>query len=221
MSHWQVDLYIGHYSELYKRQDELSILLSEDEKARAARFISNTVRDRFIIGRGFLRKTLARYTQTPIRFIYGVRNKPYVKGVSFNLSHSQDVLLLAVTRGEVALGVDVEAIRPMKEMETVARDNFSDWEYQQWSTLPQSTRTKAFYTCWTRKEAYIKAVGDGFALPLDAFDVSVLPDDDPPDILRADGDDPHRWRLYHLEPEAGYVGALCIAGEAEISVPFD
>lgn len=219
MQNWKVNLHLARYSELLLYRARFETDLSDDEHIRAARLLTDDLRAKYIVGRGFLRHTLGQYLNTPIMFHYGKRNKPTISGISFNLSHSEDVLLLAITSGEVLLGVDVEAMRPMKEMPTVARDNFSPHEYQQWSALPQEKRPAAFYTCWTRKEAYIKAVGDGFALPLDAFDVTFTPEE-PPRLLRAEGDDPARWSLYHLEPAAGYVGALCIAGNAELIYQF-
>jgi len=110
---------------------------------------------------------------------------------------------------EQNIGVDVEHIQELPNMTTMARTNFSKSEQETLFSLPKSQQRLAFFTCWTRKEAYIKAVGDGFALPLRSFDVTFLPDD-PPCILRAIGDDPQNWQLYDVSRDDAYVGAVCI-----------
>lgn len=185
-------------------------LLSAEEQARAARFVVESARERFILGRGFLREALAPYTGQPpaaLTFTYGARGKPLLahSPLHFNLAHSGDVLLLALTDvGDI--GVDVEQIRPLPHLHTMAHDNFSPAEIAAVLALPHEQQPTAFFTVWTRKEAYIKATGDGFRRPLASFDVSL---DDPPRLLRAEGDDPARWTLLHVDPAPGYIGAVC------------
>ncbi|MBC7870627.1 MAG: 4'-phosphopantetheinyl transferase superfamily protein [Chitinophagaceae bacterium] len=166
---------------------------------------------RFILARGMLRTVLARYAETPpqaLNFTYGTRGKPALLNhpLQFNLAHSGDLLLLALTSGH-ELGVDVEQIRPLPHLATMAQDNFSPVEVKALYLLPEDQREIAFLKIWTRKEAFIKATGDGFKRPLASFDVSI---DEPAQLLRAEGEDIQQWTLYHLALETGYVGALCI-----------
>ena len=198
-------------------------LLSTNEHTRAQRFISDDVRDRFIIGRGLLRTALGQHlNRAPesLVFDYGAQGKPIISDapLHFNLSHSADMLLLALATHP--LGADVEQIRPMTGQRTVAHDNFSPAEFAVWSALPAAEQSPAFFNIWTRKEAYIKATGDGFRLPLAAFDVT---HDQPARFLRIDGDDLTRWRLHHLILPGGYVGAVCCHHRAEsiILSPLD
>ena len=192
-------------------------LLTPDEHKRAERYISDIVRDRFILARGLLRTILGQITATApsdIRFVYGTRGKPSLPGsdLRFNLSHSEDMALLGVIHG-AELGVDVECIRPMDGMDSVARRNFSAVEQTVYFAQPAASKARVFYTCWTRKEAYIKATGDGLKMPLKDFDVTCAPDV-PPRLLRAEGDDPARWTLLQVDLGAGYVGAVCVEAPA-------
>jgi 4'-phosphopantetheinyl transferase len=190
-------------------------MLSSDERKRAARFVVDDPRLRFIIARGALRTILAGYLDiapADLKFAYGERGKPSLpeSDLRFNLSHSDNIILIAVTQNH-DIGVDVEHIHHIPEMSIMARDNFSAYEQETLFNLPEQEWERAFYRCWTRKEAYIKATGDGFSMPLRDFDVT-LTQDETPRILRASGDDPARWSLVHLEPDADYVGAICIEG---------
>jgi 4'-phosphopantetheinyl transferase len=181
--------------------------LSDDERARAARYAFESARRQFVVARGFLRRTLAAYLHidpAQITFRYGKRGKLSIDGVAvrFNLTHSGDLILLAVTQGR-EIGVDVEQRRPLPHLHTMATDHFSEREQNALFALPPAQQLDAFFHIWTRKEAYIKAVGDGFALPLQAFDVT---HDNPPQLHRA-GD---QWRLHHIDPATSYIGAVCI-----------
>jgi 4'-phosphopantetheinyl transferase len=189
--------------------------LSPDEQQRAARFVVDEPRLRFIIARSALRTILAGYLDVAsevVQFAYGERGKPSLpeSDLRFNLSHSDNIIVIAVTQNH-DIGVDVEHIHHIPEMSIMARDNFSLNEQETLFKLPEQERERAFFRCWTRKEAYIKATGDGFSMPLRDFDVT-LTQDETPRILRASGDDPARWSLVHLEPDADYVGAICIEG---------
>lgn len=200
-------------AELNRQHDTSWQTLSPDEQARAARFIHETIRRRFIAARGMLRAVLSQYLNVPpdaIPFVYGQRGKPTVPGtrLSFNLSHSENLALLGIVSAR-EIGVDVEQRRSIPEMPTMARDYFSPLEQTTLFDFPPEQRDEAFLACWTRKEAYIKAVGEGFALPLRDFDVS-LASDVPPRFLRIKDDDPSRWTLIHLEPAPGYIGAACV-----------
>ncbi len=195
--------------------------LSPDERERADRFRFPKHRGHFIAGRGFLREILARYTGAAprdLRFEYGPHGKPSLAGagaaagIRFNMSHSGGLALYAVTWGG-EVGVDVERFRPEVECEKIAHRFFSPAEVEALFALPAEARRTAFFLCWSRKEAYIKALGTGLALPLDEFDVSLHPDQ-PAALLgaRHDPEALHRWRLWSLDPGPGYAGALVTEG---------
>lgn len=187
-------------------------LLSDDERARAARFVFDRHRGRFIVARGRLRQILGGIAGRPpedLRFAYGAHGKPALSGIPgaphFNLSHSGDLAVVAVS-SDLELGVDVEAVRPLKE--DVAERFFSAAEIAALAKLAESDRLDAFYRCWTRKEAVIKALGTGLSLPLKSFDVSI--DAAGARLLRLEGmpDAPRDWALAHLDPAPGYAGAI-------------
>ncbi len=204
---WQISAFAIH-------QTAYEGIISPEEMRRANRFISPAVKTRFVVARGMLRHILAQYTQQApqdIAFTYGARGKPLLAHApfAFNLSHSEDVALLALAQTD-HIGVDVEHITPMAEMRRVASDYFSADEQVALFSQPARDQLSAFYRCWTRKEAYIKARGDGFALPLDKFDVSLSPDDTPCLLRTLDDDDPAHWQFFHLDPTDGYMGAVCV-----------
>jgi 4'-phosphopantetheinyl transferase len=161
--------------------EELAATLDRDERHRAARFHFDRDRRRFESGRGLLRHLMGRYTGTDpaaLCFAYGPQGKPSLTGeagptrVEFNLSHSSGWALLGVTRGR-AIGVDLKAARHVPELEDIARRTFAPAEANQVLHLPPVQRTEWFYACWTRKEAFVKAVGGGLSVALDRFEVSV------------------------------------------------
>jgi 4'-phosphopantetheinyl transferase len=128
--------------------------------------------------------------------------------IQFNLSHSHGTALYAVSRGR-EVGVDLEFIRCDLEAEQIAERFFSHSENETLRALPLSLRTYAFFLCWTRKEAYIKARGEGLSLPLDQFDVSLIPGE-PAALLstRSYSDEALSWSLRNLSPASGYAAAL-------------
>lgn len=194
--------------------------LADDERARASRFHFPKDRDHFIAGRGILRTILARYLPhhpADVRFHYGARGKPALTEafegdrLGFNVSHSHGLALYAVTRTR-ELGVDLEHIQPRLQ-EGIAERFFSPREVAAFRALPPDQQSEAFFACWTRKEAYVKAKGDGLALGLSQFDVSLVPGE-PPALLRTEGDpeEAFRWSLRALAPAPGYAAALCVEG---------
>jgi len=197
--------------------------LADDEQQRAARFHFEKDRRHFIAGRGALRSLLAGYLeQRPeqVRFTYTTYGKPLLaddagaSALRFNLTHSHGLALLAVTRGR-EVGIDVERIRDNLEGEKLAERFFSPREVAALRSLPLELRREAFFHCWTRKEAYIKAVGKGLSLALDQFDVTLHPGE--PAALVATHHDPHdvgRWLMRSLAPAEGYVGALLVEGHS-------
>jgi 4'-phosphopantetheinyl transferase len=190
-------------------------LLSADERERADRFYFERDRRRYVVGRALLRKLLARYTAVgadELAFDYGQFGKPSLgAGPSFNLSHSGEVALYAfAAAGE--LGVDVEVDDADFAKDRIAERFFSPAEVRVLRSLPPAAQPRAFLCCWTRKEAFIKARGDGLSLALDSFDVTLAPDA-PAALLRTawSRHEPGEWQIEDLsDPGGGYVAALAI-----------
>ena len=203
----------------YVRQ--LAQSLSEDERLRAERFYFERDRSRFIVGRGLLRFILSRYLEIPankLQFCYSSRGKPELVETSsayklrFNVSHSQGLVMYAVTRDR-SIGIDVEYIRPMPEAEQIVKSFFSVYENNVFQHLPLCQKQLAFFNCWTRKEAFVKAIGDGLSLPLDQFDVSLIPGE-PARLLEIKGDRSSTcWSLQDLTLDPGYAAALAVEGQ--------
>jgi 4'-phosphopantetheinyl transferase len=204
-----------------ERLAQLERTLTTDERGRIGDWRSTTNRRRAVASRGLLRYVLARYVGRPaaeLRFTYGPAGKPEMAAapdgepLHFNSSHSGDVLLVAVGRVP-SIGIDVERIRPVARSDLVARRAFSEEERRRIAALPPDQRHEAFITGWTRKEACVKAVGEGVWSAFGRFEVSLEPSE-PAAVLSVDGeaDAGVGWSLYHLEPEVGYVGALAVAG---------
>ena len=200
----------------------LTQLLSADEISRANRFRFQKDRAQFIIARGMLRTILSRYLNVQpvsLSFGYGAQGKPYLKdengephNLRFNLSHSEEIILYAVTRGQ-ELGIDVERIRPEFATETIAEKFFSPSEVKSLRRLAPALQPEAFFNCWTRKEAFLKARAAGLTYPLDQFAVSLLPGE-PPGLLSLadDSQEISRWSFFHLTPKPGYIGTLVVSG---------
>jgi 4'-phosphopantetheinyl transferase len=196
-------------------------LLSEEERVRAARFRYDVHRERFIAGRGTQRRLLARYLgvhPAAIRYRYAAHGKPALdgpeaeSGVRFNVSNAEDGLLVALVLDR-EVGVDLEPVHRVVDRDAVARRFFSAPENQVYDTIAEEQRDAAFFTCWTRKEAYIKAVGDGLSMPLDCFDVTLRPGE-PARLLATRGDpsQAERWTLRELDPGPGWLGAIVVEG---------
>jgi 4'-phosphopantetheinyl transferase len=190
--------------------------LAGDELARADRFRFERDRSRYIVGRALLRILLGRYTgvaPAAVKFGYGAYGKPHLAsaGPWFNLSHSAAVALYCFTRaGEV--GIDVELDDADFATERLAERFFSPTEDAVLRSLPEPLQRRAFLTCWTRKEAFIKARGDGLNLALDSFDVSLTPHAQAALLRTAwSCEEPRRWHLQDLsDPDNGYIAAVAL-----------
>ncbi|HEY6540505.1 MAG TPA: 4'-phosphopantetheinyl transferase superfamily protein [Ktedonobacteraceae bacterium] len=193
--------------------------LSPDERFRAAKFHFDRDRRHFMIAHGVLRTLLGRYLHMPpaqLQFAYNEYGKPLLdmpvpdKPLHFNLSHSHELALFAFSYAG-PVGVDIEYMRAGVSAEQAARVSFSPREQALLLALPIDERRQAFYTCWTRKEAYIKGRGTGFSLEPHLFDVAFLPGE-PVALLasREDPAEPARWTLCALEPGDDYAGALAV-----------
>ncbi len=209
---WYVDLQRSH-AELA----QLRATLSNDEVARGERLRLAELRRRVWVARGALRAILAAELQcaaADVMFAYGRNGKPAVIGdLRFNVSHSGELALIAIGyRRE--LGIDIEQVRPYAEVRQITGQFFSPYEQATLHALPSEQWSLGFFNCWTRKEAYLKALGDGFARGLDTFDVTLAPGD-VPRLLRVgwDAAEVDRWRMYAWQPAAAYTAALCVAGE--------
>jgi 4'-phosphopantetheinyl transferase len=204
----------------------LELSLSKDEAERAARFHFAADKRRFIVAHAGLRSILARYVPcepAQLSFSIGKQGKPALsagKGVDFSLAHSGEYALVAVARRR-RVGIDVERYRHGEELEGIARRYFSPHEASEFIALPPEQRTIAFFLCWTRKEAFIKAQGLGLSLPLDSFDVSLAPGE--PAILRAtrpQSSGANSWVLYSLQVDSEYAAAVAIE-RADVADPAD
>lgn len=206
-----VDVWFGELSIAADRNGEFWACLSEAERERARRFKLDAARQRFVTSRGLLRQTLAGYLDCApgvLQFVIGEHGKPELvdRRLAFNLSHSGDWLLLAVSNLPV-VGVDVEVIKPRKTLEQLAERCFSARELDYWQQLPPEQRRQQFFQLWTSKEAFVKAVGRGIALGLECCEVDVetwrgfriLPNDYGP---------AEDWRIQCLPLNAGVAASL-------------
>jgi 4'-phosphopantetheinyl transferase len=199
--------------------DRLVARLSPDEQERGARFHFRRDAMRWIVARATLREILGAVPEMEpgaVTFTYGSKGKPSVaasldrREIQFSVSHSSDLAAYAVTAG-APVGVDVERLRPVDEMDAVAERTFSQRECGALRGLPASLRPAGFFNCWTRKEAYIKALGEGLSYPLDRFSVSLAPGapaclesvDDAPDHVET-------WTLEALPVRSGFAGAVVV-----------
>ena len=215
---WSLPLDIGQSS-----LASVTELLSPDEKKRADRFRFEVHRNRFVAGRGLLRVILARYCDVSperLRFIYGPNGKPELTpgegarrtgdALHFNLAHSEGVGVLAVTQtGPV--GVDLEQVRRLLEFKALVGQFFSAREAAEFSRLPWEQQPAAFFNLWTRKEALLKATGEGIAHSLNRVEVSFLPGE-PARVLSLPAEQwaGCEWSLVDLAISPSYAGALAL-----------
>ncbi|HLF24976.1 MAG TPA: 4'-phosphopantetheinyl transferase superfamily protein [Anaerolineae bacterium] len=201
---------------------QLAHTLSADEHRRAARFYFEKDRRHFIASRGALRCLLSRYLHIPperLQFRYGAHGKPALAperggdALHFNVSHSHGLALCAFAYAQ-DIGVDLEYVHPLDDLEPIAQRFFSAYESSRLLALLPAQRLEAFYNCWTRKEAYIKACGAGLAYALNRFDVSLAPGE-PAQILSIDGSASKaaRWFLQALTPAPDYAAAVAVEGQ--------
>lgn len=189
-------------------------LLSHDELARADRFIYDRHRRRYTVAQAHLRRVLAQLTATrpeAIDFRFGRHGKPSLPGgPSFNQSHSEERIMIAVAAGG-RLGVDIEEVREVKYMLGIADRNFGADEAARIRAAPGHERLNLFFRLWTRKEAFLKALGVGLTHPLRTFSVDPTPGAGQ-GLLRVDGlpEDPARWHVGGVSCAAGAEAALAV-----------
>lgn len=201
--------------------------LSADEQERAARFHFPGGRDSYVVGRGVLRELLGRYLgmqASEVSLAYSSHGKPALAegcgslALRFNLAHSGRLALYGFVL-DCLIGIDIEKNRPDFAGQRIADRFFSTREADALRALPKEQREEAFLNCWTRKEAYIKARGEGLSFPLDAFDVSLKPGE-PAALLATQGDpqEASRWSMFALHAGEGYAAALAVEGQgADVS----
>lgn len=188
-------------------------LLSNDELLRADRFYFERDRRRFVVARSKLRQLLGGYLEiapTAIVFDYMKNGKPYIYSnsaqIHFNVSHSEEFAIYAISR-TCHLGVDIEYLNREIDWQVLARRFFAHSEFTCLENLAQPIRERAFFACWTRKEAIVKATGDGLSLPLDQFEVTVEHDAEPR-LLAAATLQIANWKLYTLDAGDDYVATV-------------
>jgi 4'-phosphopantetheinyl transferase len=196
-------------------------VLSAGEEARAASFRFDLHRMRFIVARAALRSILGGYLRVAPReleLVYGPRGKPALSrspSLHFNLSHSEGLALVAATRvGRI--GVDLERIRPLDDLEGLARTFFSPGEQARFRALPDRSKLPALIACWTQKEAFLKALGEGVALPFESLDLWLAPGEALRTLsFREESGRSSTWSLRELRPASGYAGALALEGRVD------
>lgn len=204
------------------RVQSLQRTLVAEELMRAERYCFQRDREHFIVARGLLREILGWYLRVEpgqLRFSYGPHGKPDLAqemdgdGLHFNVAHSDGLALFAVGRGR-RIGVDLERLRPELASERIAEQFFSPREVAVLRALPTDVQPEAFFNCWTRKEAYLKAIGNGLALPLDQFDVSLTPGE-PAALLSVSGgpESACHWSLREVDVGLGYIAAVAVVGQ--------
>lgn len=206
---WRVTLQPTHLD-----TDAHWTLLSEDERERANRFHFEADRVHYVARRAILRRLLSQYlpiSPGDIRFEYGEHGKPHVlhqgkgMGFTFNASHSDEWMLVAIGCG-TRLGVDVEKKRMDIDHSGIV-SYFSKLEQSEWQALAEVDRLDAFYRCWTRKEAFVKAQGTGLAFGLSNFDVTLRPTD-PPAVRHVRSAEPRGWTVHDVDPGGMYAGSV-------------
>jgi 4'-phosphopantetheinyl transferase len=214
---WRIDLTLS--------EEEIRLgrpWLSPDELRRAGRYAFEKDRRRFVVARMALRQILSTYLPAApegLVFAYGAHGKPELAGgledseLRFNLSHSAAIAVLAVAR-RAMLGVDIERIDGKLAAGEIAKRFFASAEAKTLQSLPPAERTKAFFASWTRKEAYLKAIGEGLSLPLHSFEVALRPGE-PAALLHVPSKpkEVFRWSLYDIEVDEEYQSALAIEGQ--------
>jgi 4'-phosphopantetheinyl transferase len=213
---WRADL---KFNECF--QTSFLKLLSPDEKSRAQKFRFTKDSRNFIIARGILRSLIGKYLKikpAEISFRYSEFGKPGIAdnhSLQFNISHSKNIALFAFIK-KLNVGVDVEFVNPDIEVKDIAEKFFSPNEVLNLYALPEKQHTLGFFNCWTRKEAFIKAVGEGLSFPLNKFEVSLEPDK-PAKLLATDWEPKavSKWSIFSMSPATNFVGSLAIEGVVE------
>lgn len=211
----EVRLFLARLDPAPARQAALRALLSAREEARALGFATDALRDRWVAARGSLREIIGAAQGVPPRqvaFRYAAHGKPFADGLRFNVSHSGERALYAISL-DLEVGVDVELPRT-RRTDALARRFFAPGEQERLFALPEPARTRAFFALWTCKEAFLKATGEGLSRSLRSYEI------DPAQgrVLWAKDEDPARWSVHPLDPPAPYEAALVSEGAPRVEV---
>ena len=191
------------------------LLLSPDELQKAYRFKFEKDRDHYITGRALLRNILGKYlNQSPenIIFSYSEKGKPYIKDslIKFNLAHSGSMAVFAFAEN-AEVGIDIEYMRELPDALEIAKRFFSDEEVKEFMKVSEDEIRAAFFNCWTRKEAFIKAIGEGLSYPLKDFTVTLIPGDNPEiKWIKKKNDEVKEWKLINIQTDQNYISSLAV-----------
>lgn len=208
-----IDLWLISTNDYLDNLVDFFLLLSEDEKLRANRFYFEKDKNNFIVTRGILRTLLGKYINQDsdkITFKYNNYGKPIIisNNIQFNLSHSKNLVLYGFSEN-LKLGVDIEFMREKVSYNNIAERFFSDYELKSLNSIPEPLQKEAFFNGWTRKEAYIKLKEKGLSIPLNSFDVSIIPEQSPL-LIDSRDDDIHfsNWKIFDIKTFKEYKAAL-------------
>jgi 4'-phosphopantetheinyl transferase len=218
-AHNEVDIWFAPLDPSLKSVNAALQVLAPDEIERAERFRLDNDRKQYVLARSNLRNILSNYLEIPpaqLRFSYNRFGKPALRedfdgcSLTFNLSHAPGAAVYAVS-SDCQIGIDLELIREDVEYEQIVERFFSSNEVRTFRQLPTESKVRAFFACWTRKEAYIKAKSDGLFLDLRSFDVAFVPSE-PASLVRVANDplEADRWRLMNVDVPGRYVAALVV-----------
>jgi 4'-phosphopantetheinyl transferase len=217
---WRIDLISTAIS-----LKTLEATLSDEEREKANCFRSTQLRDRWVAARGALRHIVGSYVRSkPSSLVFqtGPYGKPYlswpVVNIPFNLSHTASLALLAIS-SEGRVGVDAELIYPIAELEKISRRFFAAPEADEITALAPKARLAAFFACWTRKEAFVKALGNGLHIPIDRFRVTVRAEE-PPRLVSVDWHEPSRWSMADVG-EPSVAATIAVDGSAAVVRRFE
>ena len=222
------DIWLIHYPDFSSKVTYYESLLCVDEVKQANRFYFPKDRIRYTITHGILRLLIGNYLKIQPKDVIFYKNqygKPFILteinyiDLKFNISHSRDGIVMVFSQGK-ELGIDIEYLKKDIPVNEIAERFFSSFEVQKLNSLPESQQFEAFYNCWTRKESYIKAIGKGLSIPLDSFDVTLVPGE-PPLLLRSltETTDILRWDFHEIETWPNYLSSLCIErGDVKIQI---
>lgn len=210
---WQIDM-----NNFVSQCDDLQEILTETEWAKANRFVQKTDRERSIIARSLLRQLLGKYLlckPEEVNFQYNAFDKPMLadshnNSLYFNVSHSQQWIVYAISP-IYHVGVDIEYINPEVDVSGIAERFFHSDESRYIQSLNGDAQVRAFFHCWTRKEALLKALGEGLSFPLEECHVS-LDDDEMVSVLKLADHDINDWKLFNLNLADGFAAAVAIHG---------
>lgn len=202
------------------RVRQLANILSPDELERAERYKFQKHKQRFIVARSILRKILSTYLNLEaerLEFNYSDRGKPFLANIArqdslqFNLSHSQELAIYAITKN-LKIGIDLEYLRPMPDAENIAKRFFSANEYTWISNFAGDAQTEAFFRCWTAKEAYLKATGEGISGSLESIEVDLTE----PNLIKIKQNDRLNsdWLLHNFMPRSNYMATVAVENRA-------